>query len=115
MENLPLPSRSPATASKLWSSAILACLCCVEEHSFLRLLKQMPRYVLLLRLEYQPVIKWGGNGMSLQPLSKAAEIYSCPGLLSSSKRQAVSVCRRQKKKIAHCHGGGNLKVTRVVI
>lgn len=75
----------------------------------------MPRYVLLLRLEYQPVIKWRGNGMGLQPLSKAAEIYSCPSLLSSSKRQAVSLFVGDKKKIAHCHSGGNLKVSRVGI
>ena len=38
-----------------------------------------------------------GGGMSLQPLSKAAEIYSCPRLLSSSKWQTTSSFISDKK------------------
>lgn len=61
------------------------------ECSSVRLFQWIPRYVLLLSLKYQPVIKWEGSGMSLQPFSRAAEIYSCPSLLFSSKRQTVSL------------------------
>lgn len=96
MESLFLPIPSPTASSKLWSSAILACLCFLGV--FLsKAPSENPRYILLLRLEFQPIIKCWGSGMSLQPPSKAAEIYSCPSLLFSSKRQTVSLFIGGKK------------------
>lgn len=55
------------------------------------------------------------RGMSLQPLSKSAEIYSCPSLLYYSKRWTIFLFICGKKNITHCHGGGNLKVIRMGI
>lgn len=90
MANLLLLIPSPASASKLWSNAILARLClggCPSD----RLHQGTPRYlsVSVLRLEYQPVMKWGVEWVWNHP--KAAKIYSCPRLLLSSKWQIISL------------------------